>query len=161
MRSSAAHPRQITDRECAIAFRTPPRWGSSSPSKWTRPRRGECSFTIRDNAPHADQFIDVRVRFGSLESRAEDLGFEQRDSGWVLQGEDVSPASRVYVKAGTMLAGTAATRLYENGVYRAIADETRCIVSDNKDRVIELSGFVDDSIVRAVARTFSFLAIRR
>jgi hypothetical protein len=28
-------------------------------------------------------------------------------------------------------------------------------------RVIELNGFVDDSIVREVARTFSFLAIRR
>jgi hypothetical protein len=161
MRSSPARPRPTTDRECAIAFRTPPRWASPAPSRWTRPRRGECSFTIRDKAPHSDQRIDVRVRFGELDARAEDLGFERRDSGWVLHGEDVSAATRVELGAGVMLLGTAATRPYENGVYRALADETRCIISDNNGRVIELYGFVDDSIVRQIAHTFSFLAIRR
>jgi hypothetical protein len=150
-----------TDRECAIAFRTPRGWASSAPSKWTRPKRGECSFTIRDNAPHADEFIDVRVRFGSLDFGADDLGFERRDSAWVLHGEDVSAASRVQLEAGVMLAGTAATRLYENGVYRALADETRCIIASNDARVVELNGFVDDSIVREIAGSFSFLAIRR
>lgn len=160
MRSSAA-PRLITDRTCAIAFRTPAGWTSSAPSRWSRPKRGECSFSLRDKSPDADQHIDVRVRFGDLDSGAADLGFERRDSGWVLHGEDVSAASRVQLDAGVMLVGTAAARLYENGVYRAIADETRCIISDEKGRIIELNGFVDDSIVRDVARSFRFLAARR
>ena len=60
-----------------------------------------------------------------------------------------------------MLVGPASTRLYENGVYRALADETRCIISNDNGRVIELNGFVDDAIVREIAQTFGFLAIRR
>ena len=101
------------------------------------------------------------MRFGDLDSRAEDLGFEQRDSGWVLLGEDVSAASRIQLEDGVMLVGTASTRLYENDVYRALGDETRCIISNDNGRVIELNGFVDDAIVREIAQTFSFLAIRR
>lgn len=79
----------------------------------------------------------------------------------MLHGEEVSAASRSQVDAGEMLAGTASTRLYENGVYRALADEARCIVAGHDGRVVELNGFVDDTIVRELGHSFRFLTVHR
>jgi len=147
---TTATPRQFTSKACGFQIKLPADWRiKPSLSK-------KCAFTVI--APHrADGDLDLLVQNGNLEQGSGDLGFTKEGERWTLQGEDSVEAVQIESPTWTGLQGTVATRIYENGFYRGLGDQTRALLFDRKNRIAEVTCYVGEKVVAEFVKGFEFL----
>jgi hypothetical protein len=152
--AQSAPPRQFVSEVCGFRVKLPAGWRiKPSPSK-------KCTFTVIAPRRQADEGIDLLIRKGNLEQGSEDLGFTNSDGKWTLQGESIVEATSIESPSWVGVCGSdVATRIYKNGFYCCLGDQTRALLFDRKTRIAEITGYKADE-VQEFMKGFEFLAQR-
>jgi hypothetical protein len=151
---SAPPPRQFVSKVCGFQAKLPPGWRiKASLSK-------KCAFTVLAPRRPADEGIELLIRKGNLEQGSEDLGFTNSNGKWTLQGESIVEATSVESPSWLGVWGSGvATRIYRNGFYCCLGDQTRALLFDRKSRIAEITGYSEDEVQEFISG-FEFLAQR-
>lgn len=151
---SALPPRQFLSKVCGVKLKLPSNWRVKlSSSK-------KCAVTVIAPGRQADEGIDLLIRKGNLEQGSEDLGFTNSNGKWTLQGESIVEATPVESASWVGVWGSdVATRIYRNGFYCCLGDQTRALLFDRKTRIAEIAGYSGDE-VHELMNSFEFLAQR-
>jgi hypothetical protein len=152
--AAQSKPVQFVSEVCGFRVKLPAGWRiKPSPSK-------KCTFTVIAPRRQTDEGIDLLIRKGNLEQGSEDLGFTNSNGKWTLQGESVVEASSVESSSWVGIWGSdVATRIYKNGFYCCLGDQTRALLFDRKTRIAEITGYSGDE-VHEFMNGFGFLAQR-
>lgn len=151
---SAAPPRQFVSKVCGFQAKLPAGWRvKASLSK-------KCAFTVIAPRRPADEGIELLLRKGNLEQGSEDLGFTNSNGKWTLEGESIVEATSIESPAWVGVWGSGvATRIYKNGFYCCLGDQTRALLFDCKTRIAEITGYSGDEVQEFI-NGFEFLAQR-
>jgi hypothetical protein len=146
--------RQFVSKVCGFEAKLPAGWRiKASLSK-------KCAFTVIAPGRQADEGIELLIRKGNLKQGSEDLGFTSSNGKWTLQGESIVEATSVESPSWVGVWGSGvATRIYRNGFYCCLGDQTRGLLFDRKSRIAEITGYSEDE-VREFISGFEFLAQR-
>lgn len=151
---SAPPPRQFVSKVCGFQAQLPAGWRiKPSVSK-------KCTFTVIAPLRQADEGIELLIRKGTLEQGSEDLGFTDSNGKWTLQGESIVEATSVESPNWVGVWGSdVATRIYKNGFYCCLGDQTRALLFDRRTRIAEITGYSPDE-VQTFMNGFEFLTQR-
>jgi hypothetical protein len=118
----------------------------------------KCAFTVIAPRRQADEGIELLVRKGNLEQGSEDLGFTNSEGKWTLQGESTVEAASIESSSWVGVWGSdVATRIYKNGFYCCLGDQSRALLFDRKTRIAEITGYSRDELQKFI-NGFEFLA---
>jgi len=145
-------PRRFVGQVCGFQAKLPAGWRiKASPSK-------KCAFTVLAPLRPADEGIELLIQKGDLEQGSEDLGFTHSNGKWTLQGESIVEATSVESPTWVGVWGSGvATRIYRNGFYCCLGDQTRALLFDRKRRIAEITGYSEDEVQEFISG-FAFLA---
>jgi len=152
--AQSAPPRQFLSEVCGFRVNLPAGWRiKPSPPK-------KCVFAVIAPRRQADEGIELLIRKGNLEQGSEDLGFTNSNGKWTLQGESVVEATSIESPNWVGVWGAdVATRIYQNGFYCCLGDQTRALLFDRKTRIAEITGYKGHE-VQEFMKGFEFLAQR-
>lgn len=147
-----AAPHVFVSKACGFQVDVPADWK-------IRPSRSKkCVFTVILGNKPADEGLDLVVRDGSLEPDANDVGFAQDNGKWMLTGEETVEAVEIKSKSWVGLQGRVASRIYENGHYVGLGDQTRALLFDRGHRIAEVTCFSGEEEVPRLVKGFEFLS---